>query len=173
MSAAARLFACALLGWSAQAAGGAAGAAGEGEIYVSRGDHGEVSFSDQAAPGAERVIIETAPAAEDPLAELERRIEQTLAVAGALEESRLARERIRAEERAARAAEARAAAPPVVVYEDDDAALPYLYPRPYRSSYRRWDRPHDGRKPPHDRPQPGPKPEPSEKTLSKRFLTDD
>ncbi len=164
-----RLLAAAVLAWCGQAAG----AAVEDEIYVSRGEHGEVSFSDQSAPGAERLRLETTPAAEDPLAELERRIEQTLAVADALEASRLARERARAEARAARAAEARAAAPPVVVYEDDGATLPYLYPRPYRSNYRRWDGHRDRHRPPHGRPEPKPQPEPSEKTLSKRFLTDD
>lgn len=163
------LLAAALLGWAAHSPG----APGNDEIYVSRGEHGEVSFSDQAVPGAQRVEVETTPAADDPLAELERRIEQTLAVAGALEASRLARERSRAEARAARAAEARAAAPPVVVYEDDGATLPYLYPRPYRSNYRRWDGHRDRGKPPHGRPEPEAPGDSSEETLSKRFLTDD
>lgn len=69
------------------------------EIYVARGEHGEVSFSDEHRSGAQRLeVIVREPSAAATLA-AERRIEQTLRVAKALEESRLARERTRAERR--------------------------------------------------------------------------
>src|SRR6056297_869325 len=115
----------------------AGAAAASEEIYVSTGEHGEVSFSDEAGPGAERVVLETTEPAEDPMAELERRIAQTLAVANALEEAR--------QERAqARAAEAEARAQPQVVYQDRYVSSPYLYPRPFRPGRRH--------KPPHGPP---------------------
>ena len=95
------------------------------EIYVSTGSYGEVSFSDVAAPGAERLEVEVIEPAGDPLAEMERRIEQTLAVAKALEVSRLEREKARAEARA-RAAEARAEAAPGVIHQERYGAYPPL-----------------------------------------------
>ncbi|HEX7036819.1 MAG TPA: DUF4124 domain-containing protein [Pseudomonadales bacterium] len=101
-------------------------AAAAAEVYVHRGEHGELSFTDQAVPGAERVPLDpTVPPADAP-EELERRIRQTLEVAEALEQSRLAREKARAEARAA----ARAAQPepaPQVIYQDRYVTHPYLF----------------------------------------------
>lgn len=156
---------------------GAAGlaAAEERAVYRSTGEHGEVVFSDVAAEDAERVVVETSAPADDPLAELDRRIEQTLIVADSLEASRLAREQARAEARAraqARAAEARAALAPEVVYQDRYVQSPYLYPRT-DGRWRHRDRDH-GRpphKPPHKPPHGQPEePEvPRQRTISKAF----
>lgn len=148
---------------------GAAGlaAAEERAVYRSTGEHGEVVFSDVAAADAERVVVETSAPVDDPLAELDRRIEQTLIVADSLEASRLAREQARAEARA-RAAEARAAAAPEVVYQDRYVQSPYLYPRT-DVRWRHRDRGHHRppHKPPHGRPE---EPEvPRQRTISKAF----
>jgi len=145
-----------------------AGAETSEEIYVSTGEHGEVSFSDQASPGAERVAVETAEPAEEPMVELERRIQQTLSVANALEESRLEREKARA-----RVAEARADAQPEVVYRDRNVSSPYLFPQPHRRDFRP-GRPHGPHKRPHG-PQDGPgePAPPEEETVSKSFPTRD
>ncbi|MEQ8859702.1 MAG: hypothetical protein RIC56_13740 [Pseudomonadales bacterium] len=97
------------------------------EIYLSVGENGELSFSDVAGPGAQRVVVETAAPLDDPLAELDRRIEQTLSVANALEASRLAREKVRAEARASAAGSGVGSAPEVV-YQDRYVTSPYLYP---------------------------------------------
>lgn len=149
-----------------------ADASSSDEIYVSTGEHGEASFSDQAAPGAERVEVETTEPAEEPLAELERRIQQTLTVANALEESRLEREKARAEARA-RVAEARAEAQPEVIYQDRYVGSPYLFPQPHRRGFRP-GKPHHPHEPPHgqpDRPEePAP---PQDETISKSFPTTD
>jgi hypothetical protein len=99
------------------------------EIYVSTGEHGETTFSDVAGPSAERVEVATSEPAENSLAELERRIQQTLTVANALEESRLAREKARAEARAAAAAQAQPE--PQVVYQDRYVNYPYVLRSPY------------------------------------------
>ncbi len=121
------------------------------DIYVSTGEHGEVSFSDVAQPGAVRVTVETADPLEDPLAELDRRIEQTLTVADALEASRLAREQERREARARARADDRADSAPEVVYQDRYVS-PYLFPPARHQGGRPW---------PHDRPRrPPPEPEP-------------
>jgi len=160
------------IGWTCLALLASLGAAAQSaqEIYVSTGEHGEVSFSDEAAPGAERVVVETSAPAEDPMAELERRIAQTLTVANALEESRLEREKARAEARA-RIAEARADAQPEVVYQDRYVGSPYLFPQPHRFGFHSGKRHH---KPPHGRPdrpeEPAP---PEEETISKSFPTRD
>jgi len=97
------------------------------EVYVHRGEHGEVSFTDQALPGAERVTLDpTVPPPEAP-EELERRIRQTLEVAEALEQSRLAREKARAEARAASRATAQPEPAPQVIYQDRYVTHPYLF----------------------------------------------
>lgn len=145
--------------------------ADEPEIYRSTGEHGEMVFSDVAGPGAERVVVETTQTLEDPLAELDRRIEQTLAVADSLEQSRLAREQARADARA-RMAEARTAAEPEVIYQDRYVASPYLYPRVgYDGRFR--DRRHGpGFRPPFRPPEDVPE-EPRERTLRKAFPVKD
>lgn len=122
------------------------------EVYVSTGAHGETVFSDVARPGAERIVLETPPRQEDAMAEVQRRIEQTLAVANDLQDSRLAREAARAERRERAAARAAAQQPPQVVYQDRYAGIPYplrVHPqRGFRHDDRRGhsDRNH---KPPH------------------------
>ncbi len=92
------------------------------DIYISTGEHGEVSFSDVAQAGAERVQV-TVPRrpSDEALAESQRRIEQDLAVADALEKSRLAREKARAEARAQVPSE------PEVIYQDSDVIWPYSF----------------------------------------------
>lgn len=97
------------------------------EVYVHRGEHGEVSFTDQALPGAERVELEPTVPPPDAPEELEQRIRQTLEVAEALEQSRLAREKARAEARAAARAASQPEPAPQVIYQDRYVARPYLF----------------------------------------------
>jgi hypothetical protein len=130
-------------------------AASAQEVFVSTGSHGETSFSDVAEPGAERIVVESAPPRDDALAEMQRRIEQTLTVANALEESRLARETARAEARD-RAAERQAQQPPQVIYQDRYVGMPYPM-RTYGNRGFRHDRDrhrdHRGKVPRGDRPE--------------------
>jgi hypothetical protein len=131
-----------LLVWTA--ATGAAAQTSTREVYVFVGEHGETTFSDVAQPGAERFELEVTQPSEDALAELDRRIEQTLSVANSLEASRLARESARAaaaDRAAQRAAQARQQ--PQVIYQDRYADSPYVL----RPEY--WP----GRRPGH-RPRP-------------------
>jgi len=95
------------------------------EVYVSTGAHGETVFSDVARPGAQRIVLEAPPRQEDTMAEVQRRIEQTLAVANDLQESRLAREAARAERRERAAAREAARQPPQVVYQDRYVGTPF------------------------------------------------
>jgi hypothetical protein len=74
------------------------------EVFVARGEHGEMSFSDEERPGARKVTVTVPEPASGAIEEAERRIEQTLRVARALEQSRLAREEARARARAPAAA---------------------------------------------------------------------
>ena len=67
------------------------------EIFRTEDEHGVVSFSDVAAPGAEVLTFASAPVAADTFDRQQRIIDQQLAVAKALEESRLAREAARTE----------------------------------------------------------------------------
>lgn len=121
------------------------------EVYVSEGAHGETVFSDVARPGAKRIVLEAPPRQEDAMAEVQRRIEQTLAVANDLQESRLAREAARAEARERAATRQAAQAPPQVVYEDRYVGVPYplrAHPqRGFRHDRRRHD--HTAHKPSH------------------------
>jgi hypothetical protein len=126
----------ALAALAAVSAAAGAGSQPPPEVYVSTGEHGEISFSDVAAPGAERVYVATSEPAEDPLAELERRIEQTLTVANALEASRLAREKARADANAGAAA-AQSQAAPEVVYQDRYVDYPYVLRSPYDGRFHR------------------------------------
>ena len=74
-------------------------------VFVSRGEFGEVVFSDENSRGARQVDIEqldTGVSEAQARRESERRIESMLDVAGSLANSRSQRERIRANERAAR-----------------------------------------------------------------------
>lgn len=151
------------------------------EVYVSAGEHGEVSFSDVAAPDAERVELEIVEPLDDPSAVIERRIEQTLAVANALEASRLEREKARAEARA-EAAAARAEAAPDVVYRDRYVSYPPVLGHRFDQRFRgfhagpgrfehkrrfddRFDKRHDGRRDRPDRPR-------HEDSRSRLFLYD-
>lgn len=128
------------------------GAALAQEIYVSTGEHGEVSFSDVAGPGAEPVTLAAPAPSAEPEAELEQRIRQTLAVADALEASRLAREQARAEARAAGAAARAAVTDRQAAETDDDRYSPY----PYLFVPRHRPPPHGG---PGGEPPPEPAPE--------------
>jgi hypothetical protein len=98
------------------------------EVFVTTGEHGEISFSDVATPGAERRTLPAIERDDDALAELDRRIQQTLDVAHALEQARLAREKPRAGARAA------AGPPPAIVtVEERYVGYPYVY-APHRHS---------------------------------------
>lgn len=121
------------------------------EVFMTTGAHGETSFSDVAEPGAQRIVLTTPEPLEDSIAAIQRRIEQALTVAEALEDSRLAREAARAEARERAAVRQAAQAPPQVVYEDRYVGVPYplrVHPRRGFRHDRRGhgDRPH---KPPH------------------------
>ena len=109
---------------------------GAAEVYRSTGPHGEVRFSDVETPGSEAVTLETPePASGDAAAW----VEETLAVALALQEARLAREAAAAERRAAiRERAATAPLPPAPV--EHTSYTPW-YPYPYR-----WP-PHGGHHP--------------------------
>lgn len=138
----------AVLGILIPATSGAESAPGGGAdstrtVYVSTGDHGELSFSDRAAPDARAVELEVTPGADDALAEMERRIEQNLTVANALEQSRVAREKARADARAELAAAEARSAPPVV-YRDRYVDYPYVFRPPYRRHHGRWQGDGDG-----------------------------
>jgi hypothetical protein len=93
------------------------------DVYVTRGANGELSFSDQEGPGAEHLRLVVVDPSAEAVAAAERRIEQTLRVAMALEASRLAREQARAE--AQTRVRSRAAVP----------AEPALAQRPYVDPY--------------------------------------
>jgi hypothetical protein len=129
------------------------------EVFVTTGEHGEVSFSDVSTPGAERRTLPAIERDDDALAELDRRIQQTLDVARVLEESRLAREKARAEARAA------TEPPPVIVtVEERYVRYPYVY-APQRHGRFGPHRPH---KPGRDQPPPA---EPSaDEVLSSRMI---
>lgn len=133
--------------------------AARADVYVHTGEHGEISFTDQAVPGAERVTLDPVDPPANAPEQSALRVQQTLEVARALEASRLARETARAKARAdARAAQARSAAPPEVIRQDHYLRDPYGFASPYdRRRYER-ERFHDrgrfrGRhdKYPHDR----------------------
>jgi hypothetical protein len=128
----------------------AAGKLGAAEVYRSTGPHGEVRFSDVETPGAEAVTVETPePASGDAGAW----VEETLAVALALQEARLAREAAAAERRAALRERGASAPPPAVSTERTTYAPWYPYPCPPYGSHRP-GRP--GHRPPlrPDRPPP-------------------
>jgi hypothetical protein len=79
-------------------------------VFRTADENGVVSFSDVASPGAEVIEVASGPVPEDWIDRQQRIIEQQLAVAKVLEESRLAREEARTKRLAALAA----ARPPVV-----------------------------------------------------------
>ena len=93
----------------------AAGAAAQ-EVYRSEDENGLVSFSDVATEGAVRLELPAVPERSGAAADQERMIEQQLAVAKALEESRLKREEARL-----RRLEAQAEAAPRTVYYREPA----------------------------------------------------
>jgi hypothetical protein len=86
------------------------------DVFVTRGAYGEVSFSDEEQPGAERVRLAVIEPAAEAVEAAARRVEQTLRVAKALEASRLAREQAR--EQAQAQARPPAVVPAVPVAED-------------------------------------------------------
>jgi hypothetical protein len=127
------LAACAL------AAPWAVGSARVQDVFVGLGEHGEMSFSDEASPGARRVSVTVPEPAAGAVEETERRIEQTLRVAKALEQSRLAREEARA-----RARQRPAAVAPAVYGRHVQNDYPAYYFA--RSAYPHWPSYHQ---PPH------------------------
>ncbi|MDZ7670108.1 MAG: hypothetical protein U5Q16_12045 [Gammaproteobacteria bacterium] len=144
------------------------------DVYVSTGAHGETVFSDVARPGAQRIVVEAPPRQEDAMAELERRIEQTLMVANDLQESRLAREAARAEARERATDRQAAQAPPQVVYEDRYVGVPYPLRAHRQRGFHHDRRGHGDRpnKPPH-RDGKGPDRGAEEPESSRPFLWHD
>jgi hypothetical protein len=65
------------------------------EVFRTQDDDGVVSFSDVASPGAEVIVVTSPTVPENSIERQQGIIEQQLAVAKALEESRLAREESR------------------------------------------------------------------------------
>jgi hypothetical protein len=124
------------------------------EVFRTADENGVVSFSDVASPGAEVIEVAAEPVPDDGFERQRRIIEQQLAVAKALEESRLAREEARAKRQEAFAA----AQPPVI------QAVPvggtYVSSLGYRHGYFRhlvppghaWKPGHPGRGPHPSRP---------------------
>jgi hypothetical protein len=149
-----RVLAVTLLAASAggQAAGAHAAEGGQ-EVFVSIGEHGEVSYSDVATADAERRTLPPFEPDVDVLAELDRRIQQTLDVARALEQSRLAREEARA---GARREALATATPPITIVESHYAPYPYVY-APYRHARLPRHRPGKGDR--HDPPAAEPRDE--------------
>ena len=95
------------------------------EVYRSTGPYGEVLYSDVETPGAEAVTVDTPPAASGTGGDW---VAETLAVAEALETSRLAREAAAAERREAYRKQQVVSAP--VASEEDRRVYgpPYAYP---------------------------------------------
>jgi hypothetical protein len=90
------------------------------EVYRSE-QGGIVSFSDVATAGAERLVLPSNPVADETLARQQAIIDQQLAVASALETSRLAREAART-----RRLEAQAQARPQTVYYREQDQTRYI-----------------------------------------------
>ena len=88
------------------------------EVFRSVDEHGVVTFSDVATDDAVRLQLPAAVVSEDARAEQQALIDQQLAVAKALEESRLAREAARTERLEALAA----VEPRTVYYREADRA---------------------------------------------------
>jgi hypothetical protein len=114
-----------VLGVAVVAAQGVSAAERVQEIYVVRGEHGEISFSDESRSGAERIAVTVREPSPEAVLAAERRVEQTLRVAKVLEDSRLARERERAQQRGRAPL-----APPAVIAAPMDPYLAYLIGRP-------------------------------------------
>ncbi|MEM8767333.1 MAG: DUF4124 domain-containing protein [Pseudomonadota bacterium] len=88
------------------------------EVFRSVDENGVVTFSDVESDDAERLELPEPVVRENAEAEQAARIEQTLAVAKSLEESRLAREEARTERLKAKAE----SQPRTVYYREDDRA---------------------------------------------------
>jgi hypothetical protein len=141
------------------------------QVYVYTGENGEVSFSDVAAPGAEPVELTPPEAPPGAMADLQQRIEQTLRVAKALEQSRLAREAARAQARRQAAADVRTE--PQVIYQDQHVDYPYVLQNPYDQRFprhRRWRGDDSFDKSPHGRGERDRQPD--ERSRSREFIYD-
>jgi hypothetical protein len=127
------------------------------EVYISTDDQGVASFTDFPVPGAQVVVLETIPADPEQALTSQEMIDQQLAVAKSLEESRLAREKAYTER-----LEALAAGRPQTYYYPVERDITYwgvpgygYWPgNPGRPPWRPGYRP-PGLRPPHHRP-PGP-----------------
>lgn len=132
----------------------------EQSVYRRVDEHGVVSFTDFPVPGGERLHMEPVPAGPSPADASQRLIDQQLAVAKALEDSRLARQAAQTQRLAALAA----SRPQTIYYEvprqTSYAGGYYRYrnPRyghhPGRPGYRP-GRPHHPVTPPHRPGNPG------------------
>lgn len=126
------------------------------EVYRTVDENGVVTFSDVETAGAEPVNLPPVVEREDALAEQQAVIDQQLAVAKSLEESRLAREEART-----RRLEALAADRPQTIYYRPEDRFSYL------GSGWGYGPGYPGYRPPHRPPHPGypgypEKPEPPE-----------
>jgi hypothetical protein len=129
------------------------------DVFVTRGAYGEVSFSDEERPGAERLRLAVVEPAAEAVEAAERRVEQTLRVARALEASRLAREQARAQ--------ARPATPPAPALVEHVPADRYLVHHLGRPAYPHVSPRHQRRRSGHDESPAQP---PAEPTLSAPLL---
>lgn len=125
------------------------------EVFRTEDENGVVSFSDVASPGAEVLLLASTSTSEDTFARQQKIIDQQLAVAKSLEESRLAREAARTER-----LQALAAVQPQTVYYREPERTRYVggfYRHHWRPGHP-WKPGHPGVRPP--RPvhpiEPGP-----------------
>jgi uncharacterized protein YggE len=124
------------------------------DVFLSRGAHGEASFSDFAVPHAVAVDIEVAQPAQGEAQAVRERTDAMLAVAAELESARVAREKILAERRAERRAAAARRVPEYV--QPEEPRYVGFFPYGYR----------------HNRPRPPLRPKPAQPpSVGKRFTS--
>ncbi|MCZ6657968.1 MAG: hypothetical protein O7C67_11780 [Gammaproteobacteria bacterium] len=116
------------------------------QVFVTLGEFGEVSYSDEASGGATVIELTTREPDPDDLARAAANLESTWAVAREMEASRLAREAAVAARRMRNESEPR----PQSAYLAPEPRVIVGYGRPYRRHYRQhnhrqdhlWDHPH-------------------------------
>lgn len=131
------------------------------EVFVSRGEFGEPSFSDVASPGASSLQVDTPAASDVARLSAQAQTQETLAVAEALESARLTRQR----ERAARQREAQRPVVTPVIYHRPPEHVPVYWPA--YTHGRGFRRPHAGHQPPSLNSAPS---APSQPRFTQRWL---
>ncbi len=109
------------------------------EVFVTVGEFGEVSYSDEASAGAAVMELTTREPDPDDWARAAANLESTWAVAREMEASRLAREAAVAARRMRNEPEPR----PQSVYLAPEPRVIVGYGRPFRRHHRLLDRPRD------------------------------